>query len=117
VQGRHPPTVLAGSHRPIASALEDRIPTELATVTNEGVKAIAQEAWMTIFGARKFKMAAKDRKYHRMDRTCGNCWRSSLLAEDANPAKVRAEFEGGVLIVHLVREAKAQLEQIAVKVA
>jgi HSP20 family protein len=68
-------------------------------------------------GERKFEKEEKGKKYHRIERAYGSFERSFSLPDDANPAKVSAEFKDGLLTVHLVKTAKAKPQQIEVKVA
>jgi len=98
-------------------AAEYRIKAELPDVKKEDVKVVAQEGTLTISGVRKFEAEESGRKYHRIERTYGSFRRSFLLPEDANPTKVTAEFKDGLLLVHLVKEAKAAPEQIEVRVS
>ncbi|MBI4664242.1 MAG: Hsp20 family protein [Verrucomicrobia bacterium] len=56
-------------------------------------------------------------KYHRVERSYGSFVRNFSLPDDASPAKVSAEFEDGVLTVHLAKTEKAKPQQIEVKVA
>ena len=71
---------------------EYRIKVELAEVKKEDVKVTAEEGTLTIMGERKFENEEKGRKYHRVERAYGSFGRSFSLPDDANPAKVSAEF-------------------------
>src|SRR5512139_839957 len=93
------------------------IKAELPEVKKEDVKVTAEEGTLTIMGERKFEKEETGRKYHRVERAYGSFGRSFSLPDDASPAKVRAEFKDGVLIVHLVKDEKARPKQIEVKVA
>ena len=96
---------------------EYRIKAELPEVKKEDVKVTAQEGTLTIMGERKFEQEEKGRKYHRVERAHGSFGRSFSLPDDASPAKVSAEFNDGVLTVHLVKDEKAKPQQIEVKVS
>jgi len=96
---------------------EYRIKVELPEIKKEDVKLTAEEATLTITGERKFEAEQKGRKYHRVERAYGSFGRSFSLPDDANPAKVSAEFKDGVLTVHLVKDEKAKPQHVEVKVS
>jgi HSP20 family protein len=93
------------------------IKAELPEVKKEDVKVTAEEGTLTIMGERKFEKEQKNKKYHRVERAYGSFGRSFSLPDDANPAKVSAEFKDGVLTVHLAKDEKAKPQYIEVKVA
>ncbi len=93
------------------------IKAELPEVKREDVKVTAEEGTLTIMGERKFEAEEKGKKYHRVERAYGRFGRSFSLPDDANPAKVTAEFKDGVLTVHLVKDAKARAPQVEVKIS
>jgi HSP20 family protein len=96
---------------------EYRIKAELPEVKKEDVKVTAEEGTLTIMGERKFEKEEQGRRYHRVERAYGSFGRSFSLPDDASPAKVSAEFKDGVLTVHLVKDKKAKLQHVEVKVA
>jgi HSP20 family protein len=96
---------------------EYRIKTELPEVKKEDVRVTAEAGTLTIMGERKFEKEEKGRKYHRVERAYGSFGRSFSLPDDANPAKVTAEFKDGVLTVHLVKDEKAKPQQVEVQVS
>jgi len=93
------------------------IKAELPEVKKEDVKVTAEDGTLTIMGERKFEKEEKNKKYHRVERAYGSFGRSFSLPDDANPAKVSAEFKDGVLTVHLAKDEKAKPQHIEVKVA
>jgi len=93
------------------------IKAELPEVKKEDVKVTAEEGRLTIMGERRFEKEEKGRKYHRVERAYGSFGRSFSLPDDADSAKVSAEFKDGVLTVHLVKDEKAQPRQIDVKIS
>ncbi len=93
------------------------IKAELPDVKKDDVKVTAEAGTLTIMGERKFEKEEKGKKYHRVERAYGTFGRSFSLPDDANPAKVSAEFKDGVLTVHLVKDEKAKPLQVEVKVS
>jgi HSP20 family protein len=106
---------------PLVDVSEDEkeylIKAELPEVKKEEVKVTAEGGTLTISGERKFEKVMQTKKYHRIERAYGSFGRSFSLPEDADPAKVTAEFKDGLLTVHLVKTEKTKPQQIEVKVA
>lgn len=96
---------------------EYRIKAELPEVNKSDVKVTVQDDVLTIAGERMFEKEDTGRKYHRVERAYGSFARSFTLPEDADAAKVSADFKNGVLIVHLPKSEKARPKSIEVKVA
>ena len=96
---------------------EYRIKAELPEVNKSDVKVTVQDDVLTIAGERTFEKEDTGRKYHRVERAYGSFARSFTLPEDADAAKVSADFKNGVLIVHLPKSEKARPKSIEVKVA
>ena len=92
------------------------IKVELPEVKREDVKVAVQDDVLTISGARKFEKEEQGKKYHRVERAYGSFTRSFTLPEDADPAKVSADFKDGMLKVHLAKSEKAKPKSIEVKV-
>ena len=57
-------------------------------------------------GDRKCEKEENGKKHHRVERAYGSFGRSFSLPDDASRAKVTADFEDGVLKVHLARTRK-----------
>ncbi len=93
------------------------IKAELPDVKKEDVKVTAEAGALTIMGERKFEKEEKTSKYHRVERAYGKFGRSFSLPDNANPAKVSAEFKDGMLTVRLVKDEKAKPQQVEVKVS
>ena len=96
---------------------EYTISVELPGIQKENVKVTVEDGTLTISGERKFEQEQKDKKYHRTERAYGTFVRSFAFPEDADPAKVIAEFKDGVLQVRLTKSEKALPKTIEVKVA
>jgi len=96
---------------------EYTLSVELPGIQKENVKVTVEDGTLTISGERKFEQEQKDKKYHRTERSYGTFVRSFAFPEDADPAKVIAEFKDGVLQVRLTKSEKALPKTIEVKVA
>lgn len=79
------------------------------------VTVTAEEGTLTIVGERRGEMEQKSRKYHRVERAYGRFGRSFSLPDNASPAKLSAEFNDGVLTVHLIKTEKANPQEVGIK--
>ena len=93
------------------------IKAELPEVKKEEVKVSVESGVLTISGERKFEREEKNKRYHRVERAYGSFTRSFAVPDDADDAKVAAEFKDGVLTVHLAKSEKARPKSIEVKVS
>jgi len=92
------------------------IKAELPEVRREDVKVTLENGVLTITGERKLAREENGKRYHRIERAYGSFARSFTVPDDADDAKVGAEFKDGVLSVHLIKSEKARPRSIEVKV-
>jgi HSP20 family protein len=106
---------------PLVDITEDEkeylIKAELPEVKKDDVKVTVESGVLTISGERRFEKEEKDRKYHRIERSYGSFTRSFSVPDDADDAKVAAEFKDGVLTVRLAKSEKARPKSVEVKVS
>src|SRR5687768_5100902 len=95
---------------PLVDIAEDEkqyvITAELPEVDKNNVKVTMQNGVLTITGERMFEKEEKKKKWHRVERSYGSFTRSFALPDDADAAKVNAEFKEGMLKV-LVAKSEA----------
>jgi len=106
---------------PLVDITEDEkeyiVKAEIPEMKKEEIKINVHDDVMSISGERKYEKEEKGKKYHRVERSYGSFMRSFTLPEDADGAKVNAEYKEGVLTVHLPKSAKAKPKAIEVKIA
>ncbi len=106
---------------PLVDVSEDEreylIKAELPEVHKDDVKVTVENGVLTIAGERKLAAEEKTRKYHRVERAYGNFVRSFAVPDDADDARVSADFKDGVLTVRLAKHEKARPRSVEVKVA
>ena len=83
---------------------EYTIVAELPEVKKDDVKVHIENGVLSISGERKSEKEEKKKKYHRIERAYGNFVRSFTLPDNSNPDKINAEFNDGVLKVHIPKE-------------
>ena len=93
------------------------VKADLPEMKKEDVKVTVEKGVLSITGERKSEKEEKKKKYHRIERSFGSFERTFALPEDADAAKVAAEFKEGVLRVHLPKNPAAKPAKIAVKVS
>lgn len=93
------------------------IKAELPEVKKEDVKVSVENGVVSIRGERKFEKEEKNKKFHRVERSYGSFQRSFSLPEDADAAKVTAEYKDGLLQVRLGKNEAKQPRQVEVKVS
>ena len=92
------------------------VKADLPEMKKEEIKVNVVEGVLSVSGERKAEKEEKNKKVHRIERSYGSFLRSFTLPEDANGAKVSAEFKEGVLKVHLPKSPIAKSNAIEVKV-
>ena len=105
---------------PLVDITEDEkeylIQAELPDMKKEDVRLSVENDVLTISGERKFEKEDKGRKYHRIERAYGSFVRSFSLSEDADGSNVTANFNDGVLQVHLPKSVKAKQKTVEIKI-
>ncbi len=92
------------------------IKADLPEMKKDEIKVNVENGVLSVSGERKTEKEEKNKKFHRIERSYGTFERSFTLPDDANGAKVSAEFKEGVLRVHLPKTPVAKPKAIEVKV-
>jgi HSP20 family protein len=92
------------------------IKADLPEIRKEAIKVTVENGVLMISGERKREQEEKGRRYHRVERSYGSFVRSFTLPDDADGAKLSAEFKDGILKVHLPKTENAKRKAIEVKV-
>ena len=92
------------------------IKADLPEMKKNEIKVNVENGVLTVSGERKTEKEEKNKKFHRIERSYGTFQRSFGLPDDADGAKVAAEFKEGVLRVHLPKNPVAKPKAIEVKV-
>ena len=106
---------------PLVDITEDQkeylIKAEIPEVKKDDVKINVQNDVLTISGERKYEKEEQDKKHHRIERAYGSFLRSFTIPEDADPEQISAEFQDGLLRVHLSKTTRSKPKSIEVKVS
>lgn len=90
---------------------------DLPGANAKDVEVKIENGTLTLRGERKFENEAKDKGYHRLERSYGSFARSFTLPETVDAEKVKAEFKAGVLNVIIPKKEIAKPRTIQVQVA
>jgi HSP20 family protein len=89
---------------------------DLPEMKKDDVKVTVEKGILSISGERKTETEEKKKKFHRIERAYGFFERTFTVPEDADIAKIAADFKDGVLKVHLPESPTAKPKPIEVKV-
>ena len=92
------------------------ITADLPQVDKDEIEVGIENGVLTISGERKSEVEEKDekKKFHRIERSYGRYVRTFRLPDDVDGEKVGADFENGVLKVHLPKGGEHAKKQIKI---
>jgi len=93
------------------------IKAELPEIKKEDVKVTVDDGVLSITGERRQEKEEKGKKFHRIERSYGSFSRSFTLPDDADGARIAAEFKEGMLNVRLPKTEKPKTSATEVKIA
>ena len=98
---------------------EDRfeVTVDLPGMRSEDVEVTFEDGTLTIRGQREFTREEGEGQYHRIERSYGSFARSVRLPRVADPERIEASFDNGVLTVLVPKrdEAKARTIEVTAK--
>lgn len=97
-------------------ATEYLIKAELPEVKKEDVKVRVEDGMLRISGERQFEKEDKGKKYHRVERAYGSFERSFSIPENCKPDELTAEYNDGMLTLHIPKNKDAAPKAIDVKI-
>ena len=92
------------------------VKADLPEMKREEIKVNVEDGVLSVSGERKTEKEEKNKKFHRTERSYGTFLRSFTLPDDADGAKVAAEFKDGMLKVHLPKNTVVKPKAIEIKV-
>src|SRR5438067_607612 len=89
---------------------------EVPGVSQNDINISLENNTLTVSGERKFEKNEKEENFHRIERRYGAFTRSFTLPNTVDTEKVNANFEHGILNIHLAKRAEAKPKQIKIGV-
>jgi len=122
-RGMHMPAAAreAGIINPVVDVSESdkgfEVKAELPGVEEKNIDVEYSDGILSLKAERSFEKEEKEKRYHLMERSYGTFMRRFRLPFDADPNKVEASFENGVLRIFVPRPAgaKAHAKKIELK--
>ncbi len=90
---------------------------ELPEMKKEDIKIHIENNVLSLEGERKLEREQSGKKFHRMERSYGRFMRSFGLPENVDSTKVRADYQEGVLAVHIAKTPLPGAKAIDIKVS
>ncbi len=90
------------------------IKADLPDVDQKDISLQVHDGRMVLKGERKFEEEEKKEHYYHVERRFGSFERTFTLPAGADPDKVTAEYDKGVLTVHVPKPEAAKPRQIQI---
>lgn len=87
---------------------------ELPGIDEKDVEIKIEDNTLSIKGERKFEKETKEENYHRIERAYGSFFRSFSLPHYVDQEKISAEFENGLLKIHMPKKAEVKPRKVKI---
>jgi len=108
----------SGSWIPPVDVVEEKdailVSAELPGLRPEDVEIQYENGVLVLRGQRTFQQESNDRTYHRVERAYGTFVRSFTLPRSADPEKITASFQNGLLEVRVPKREEAKPKMIPI---
>lgn len=88
---------------------------ELPGIDPADVEVVVSDSTLTVTGKREFSSEAKEENYRRIERHYGTFTRAVTLPQTADPERIEATFDRGVLTIEVAKAEKARPRKVQVK--
>jgi len=87
---------------------------ELPGVEEKDVEIKIEDNTLALKGERKFEKETKEENYHRIERAYGSFFRSFSLPNYIDQDKIAAEYENGLLRIHMPKRAEVKPRKVKI---
>ncbi len=87
---------------------------ELPGVNEKDVEIKVEDNTLSLRGERKFEKETREENYHRIERAYGSFYRSFSLPNYVDQEKISAEYENGLLKVHMPKKAEVKPRKVKI---
>ena len=106
---------------PLTDISEDKdnfyLKADLPGIKKEDVKISYTDGTLSISGERNQEKETKDKKFHRIERSYGNYFRSFNIPTKIKEDKINAEFKDGQLTISIPKAEEVKPKEIDIKVS
>lgn len=100
------------------SDLELTLMAELPGLERKDIEISIQDGMLLFKGEKaEERKEGEEKRYHLFERTYGSFQRAFTLPRSVDPSKITAEFEKGVLMIHMPKTAEAQAKTRKIEIA
>ena len=89
---------------------------EVPGIDEKDIDVRVENNTLTVHGERKFEKEEKEENYRRVERQYGAFTRTFTLPATVDSEKIEANYDKGVLKIHLAKKAEAKPKQIKIGV-
>ncbi|MGB4703483.1 MAG: Hsp20/alpha crystallin family protein [Candidatus Saccharicenans sp.] len=87
---------------------------ELPGIDEKDVEIKIEDNTLTLKGERKFEKETREENYHRIERAYGSFYRSFSLPNYIDQDKISAEFENGLLKIHMPKRPEVKPRKVKI---
>ncbi|MCX8161004.1 MAG: Hsp20/alpha crystallin family protein [Candidatus Saccharicenans sp.] len=87
---------------------------ELPGVDEKDVEIKVEDNTLSLRGERKFEKETREENYHRIERAYGSFFRSFSLPNYVDQEKISAEYENGLLKIHMPKKAEVKPRKVKI---
>ncbi len=87
---------------------------ELPGIDEKDVEIKIEDNTLTLKGERKFEKETREENYHRIERAYGSFYRSFSLPNYIDQDKISAEFENGLLKIHMPKKPEGKPRKVKI---
>lgn len=87
---------------------------ELPGVEEKDVEIKVEDNTLSLRGERKFEKETREENYHRIERAYGSFYRSFSLPNYVDQEKISAEYENGLLKVHMPKKPEVKPRKVKI---
>ena len=91
------------------------VTVELPGIDPDDVDVSVEDSMLVVRGERRFAQEVEEEAFHRVERRYGAFARSLSLPPTADPQRIEAAFDKGVLTIHVPKAEEAKPKKITIK--
>lgn len=92
------------------------ISAEVPGMKKDDIKITFENNYLTISGEKKAKEEIKEKDFHQLEHRYGKFSRTIAVPAGVKSDKIEADYEQGILTIHIPKDEDAKSKQIEVKI-